>query len=184
MNDNINELKTENLKKKILLIGLDNCGKTSIAFCLMGIKNIMSFSLIKPTKGVNIDTFQTLGSEYTIWDYGGQEQYRQNHIKNLRNHILKANKIIYVIDIQDTERYDLALDYLNVIIKIIVEHKYIVDFSIFLHKWDPDFALFKKEIDENLVEKLVKNIRKSFPSYFKFIIQKTSIYAVFQKTNI
>ena len=184
MNNNIDELEMQNLKKKILLIGLDKCGKTSIALCLSGIKNLMSFYSLKPTKGVNIDTFQTLGYEYTLWDYGGQEQYRQNHIKNLRNHILKANKIIYVIDIQDTKRYDLALDYLNEFIKIIAEYKYIVDFSIFLHKWDPDLVLLKREIDENLVDDLVEKIKNIFPSYFKFIIQKTSIYTVFQKTNI
>ena len=90
--------------KKIVLMGLDNSGKTSIVLCLKGVKNLSSFSTIKPTRGFEINKFNSLGSEFRIWDFGGQEIFREDYLKNFKNHIKGANKLIYVIDIQDRDR--------------------------------------------------------------------------------
>ena len=57
---------------KILFIGHDNSGKTSILHALQGIKNLPSFLKIKPTKGRNIRNFKAYNSNFTIWDLGGQ----------------------------------------------------------------------------------------------------------------
>ena len=64
------------MTKKIVLMGLDNVGKTSIVLCLKGVKNLSAFSAIKPTRGFEINTFNTLGSDFNIWDFGGQERFR------------------------------------------------------------------------------------------------------------
>ncbi len=181
-NTNINNINS--LKKKILILGLDNSGKSSIVLCLRGVKNLESFSSLNPTKGIEMEIFETLGSEYTIWDYGGQEQYRNNNIVNLKFHINEVNKIIYVIDIQDSKRFDLALNYLNEIINIIIDNNHNVVLSIFLHKWDPDIEIFQNKIDEKKIKKLIDNLHRLNSPKLNLNIQKTSIYTVFQKINI
>lgn len=174
------EKESENTKK-IVIMGLDNSGKTSIVLCLKGVKNLSSFSTIKPTRGFEINNFHTLGSEFNIWDFGGQAQFREDYFKNFKNHIKGASKLIYVIDIQDRERYDLSLEYLHRIIMLLIKVKVNIDFSLFLHKFDPDIEIIKNEIKEEVIQVLIKQIEDLIPTDFPYQIYKTSIYTIFQK---
>ena len=167
--------------KKIVLMGLDNSGKTSIVLCLKGVKNLSSFTAITPTRGFEINKFRTLGSEFNIWDFGGQEKFREDYFKNFKDHIKGASKLIYVIDIQDRERYDISLEYLAEIITLLRKTKVNLDFSLFLHKFDPDMEIVKKEIKEEVIQTLIKRIDDIIPPDIPFQIYKTSIYTVFQK---
>ena len=182
MNTAMRENKTIN-SKKVLIMGLDNSGKTSIVLCLRGVKNLSSFSSLNPTRGFKINKFQALGSEYSIWDFGGQEQFREGYLNDFQNHIKESNKFIYVLDIQDQERFDISLDYLNKIVIILRKHNVNIDFSIFLHKYDPDLE-FKKNFSDNVFPDLIRNIKELIPNDFPYQIFKTSIYTVFQKLGI
>jgi len=180
--------KNSKITKKIVLMGLDNSGKTSIVLCLKGVKNLSAFSDIKPTRGLEINSFNTMGSDFNIWDFGGQEQYREDYFKNFKNHIKGTNKLIYVLDIKDIsndrERYDLSLKYLGKIIALLKKNKLSPDFSLFLHKIDPDMESIKKEIREEVIQTLIKQIEDLIPPDFPHQIYKTSIYTVFQKSII
>ena len=173
-----------NITKKIVIMGLDNSGKSSIVLCLKGVKNLMSFSAIKPTRGFEINKFNIMGSDFNIWDFGGQEKFREDYVKNFKNHIKGTNKLIYVVDIQDRERYDLSLQYLVKIITLLQENKLNPDFSLFLHKFDPDIELINKEINEELIQTLINQIKDIIPQNFQHQIYTTSIYTVFQKSAI
>ena len=170
--------------KKIVLMGLDNSGKTSIVLCLKGVKNLSSFSAITPTRGFEINKFRALSSEFNIWDFGGQEKFREDYFKNFEDHIKGASKLIYVIDIQDRERYDISLEYLSEIIKLLRKSKINIDFSLFLHKFDPDMEIIKKEIKEEVIKTLIKQIEDLIPLNFPYQMFKTSIYTVFQKSIV
>ena len=170
--------------KKVLLMGLDNSGKTSIVLCLMGVKNLSSFSSLNPTRGVKINKFQALGSEYSIWDFGGQEQFRDGYLNDFQTHIKGTKKFIYVLDIQDWKRYDISLEYLGRILDRLRKHKITIDFSIFLHKYDPDLEFINSKFDESVISDLIRNIKKLIPYDFAYQIYKTSIYTVFQKLAI
>jgi len=172
------------ITKKIVLMGLDNSGKTSIVLCLKGVKNLSSFSSIKPTRGYEINKFNTLGSEFNIWDFGGQEQFREAYFKNFMEHIKGTSKLIYVLDIQDRERYDLSLKYLAKIITLLIENKLNLEFSLFLHKFDPDMEVINSEIKEEIAQSLIKKIENIIPQSIPYQIFKTSIYTVFQKSII
>ncbi len=174
----------ENDRKKMLLMGLDKGGKSSIVLCLKGIRNIASFNLLNPTIRINRENFRSYGSELNIWDFGGQEQFRNDYIINFNKYVLGTDKIIFVIDIQDTERYSLALNYLMEIVKKIQEQKINLDFSIFCHKYDPDIEMTNKNFDESKVDTFIEEIKHKMPTNFQYEILKTSIYTVFQKTNI
>ena len=165
-------------------MGLDNSGKSSIVLCLKGVKNLMSFSAIKPTRGFEINKFNIMGSDFNIWDFGGQEKFREDYAKNFKDHIKGTRKLIYVLDIQDRDRYALSLQYLAKIIALLQENKLNPEFSLFLHKFDPDMELINRVINEDLIQVLINQIKDIIPQNFLHQIYTTSIYTVFQKSAI
>ena len=175
---------TEQNPKKILIMGLDKAGKTSIVLSLKGVKNLLSFYSLNPTKGANIVKFKALNSDYIVWDFGGQEIYRKEYLKNFKQYISGINKFIFVIDVQDVDRYDLALDYMKNILNILLNNQINVGFSIFLHKFDPDLEDYNKKIKEEVIKSLIKKIEGLMPTDFSYSIDKTSIYTVFEKSSI
>jgi GTPase SAR1 family protein len=183
MNTTMTDETSTNLKK-VLLMGLDNSGKTSIILCLMGVKNLAKFSSLNPTRGIKINKFQALGSKYNIWDFGGQEQYREDYFNNFQTHIKGTKKFIYVLDIQDPERYDISLEYLGKIVSLLRKLKINTDFSVFLHKYDPDLEFKNSIFNENVISELIRSLKRLIPRDFQHQIYKTSIYTVFQKLAI
>jgi GTPase SAR1 family protein len=167
--------------KKLILVGLDNAGKSSILLSLQGIKNLSEFSSVNPTRDSDMVNFKAFDSGYNIIDLGGQEAYRYNHLENFNQYLTGANKIIYVIDIQDEDRYDMAIRYLMSIINLIRENQIVIDFSIFLHKFDPDLDQFNKKININ---GLITMIKTTISPDFAYTLHKTSIYTVFEKFKI
>merc|ERR1712013_60388 len=83
---------------RILLLGLDNAGKTTI------LKTLASedISTITPTQGFNIKSVQTEGFKLNVWDIGGQRKIRPYW----RNHFDNTDILIYVIDSADTKRFE------------------------------------------------------------------------------
>lgn len=174
--------KTDEESIKIVLIGLDNSGKTSILNCLKGIKRISAFNNPMPTKGLDVQLFEALNSKYAIWDLGGQKAYLDDYFNEFKKFIKGTNKIIYVFDIQDTERYDIALEYMKKVINSIDIQKGI-DFSIFLHKFDPDLV-FDHNLNENVIKDFITNIKESIPPEFIYSLYKTTIFAIFEKSTV
>ena len=175
--------KKLNASKKIVLLGLDNSGKTSIFKCLKGVKNLSSFNTPKPTRGHKINRFNTSGTDFSIWDFGGQITYRDEFFVNFSDHIKETDKVIFVIDIQDWKRYDIALEYLIKLNSLIQKNQILVDLSIFLHKYDPDLESFNKDITEERIENYITKIKDKIPSDIPYKIYRTSIYTVFQKLS-
>lgn len=174
--------KTSENPKKILMIGLDNSGKTSISKCLKGIKNLSAFNSIVPTREHDIENFEALNSKYVIWDLSGQKAYREEYLNQASKFFDDTSKIIYVIDIQDVKRYDLALEYMEKVINSI-DKQNDIDFSIFLHKYDPDLK-FDQELNEIIIDKFIKKIKEKIPPNFIYSLHKTSVYAIFEKSTI
>jgi len=56
-----------------------------------------------------------------------------------------------------------------------------IDFSIFLHKFDPDLV-FTEDLNEEVIKNLIKKIKGITPP--NYTLHKTSIYAIFEKTLI
>lgn len=170
--------------RKILIMGLANSGKSSILMCLQGIKNLASFAASKPTKGLRVVPFETLGSDFSIWDFGGQQQYLKDHITNFHKNLYGTNKLIYVIDIQDEKMYDPSLDYFKSILTLLNESEKKVEISIFLHKFDPDLDKQGIILDDEKIENLINQIKKLLPNEYKYKLFKTSIYTLFQKIGL
>ena len=83
---------------RILLLGLDNAGKTTILKQLSDeeVNNVM------PTQGFNVKTIEQKGLKLTVWDIGGQKSIRPYW----RHYFEKADVLIYVIDSADWKRIE------------------------------------------------------------------------------
>ena len=90
--------KKQNKEYKILILGLDNAGKTTILKSISGqtIKNL------PPTKGFNVKIIQKENIKFTFWDIGGQKS-----IRNIwENYFENNDALIYVIDSSDVYRIE------------------------------------------------------------------------------
>ena len=68
----IKKYKQKECEVRILILGLDNAGKTTIVKKLKG----EDVNTISPTLGFNIETLEFGGINLNIWDIGGQISLR------------------------------------------------------------------------------------------------------------
>jgi len=179
----MNSLVKDEYTPKIMLIGLDNCGKSSILLSFREETNLLSYFSLNPTKGVNIEIVKTPPSNMIIWEFGGQKQYREDHLKNFNKYLKDVDKVIFVIDIQDIERYELSLNYFKDIIGLLKKNDIKVDISIYLHKFDPNLTKQEKfkDLDKIITPKLIEKIENIIPLEYNCSFYKTSIYTTFEK---
>ncbi|ESO98977.1 hypothetical protein LOTGIDRAFT_187225 [Lottia gigantea] len=90
---------------RILLLGLDNAGKTTL------LKTLASEDVthITPTQGFNIKTVQSAGFNLNVWDIGGQRRIRPYW----KNYFENTDILIYVIDSADRKRFEETGEELN-----------------------------------------------------------------------
>jgi len=171
---------------KIIIVGLDNCGKSSILVSLKEDSNLLSFITLHPTRGVNIEEILAEDKLINVLDLGGQQQYRQSHLEKFKELIVGVKTLIFVIDVQDFKRYKLALNYFKGIIDLLNESKNFINISIYLHKYDPNLKKQKRyqDIDNKINTELIIPIEQIIPSEFKYNFFKTAIYTVFEKTLV
>ncbi len=83
---------------RVLLLGLDNAGKTSILKRLQG----QDISEVSPTLGFNIQTVEAGGFKLNMWDIGGQRSLRSYW----RNYFEHTDAIVWVVDSAADARLD------------------------------------------------------------------------------
>ena len=83
---------------RILLLGLDNAGKTTILRSLAS----EDVTHITPTQGFNIKSVASEGFKLNVWDIGGQRKIRPYW----RNYFENTDILIYVIDSADRKRFE------------------------------------------------------------------------------
>ncbi|MFX0034848.1 MAG: ADP-ribosylation factor-like protein [Candidatus Hermodarchaeota archaeon] len=159
---------------KILLTGLDKAGKTSF---LLGIRRKYS-EIIKslPTKGVERseeNIFEEQNSVISIWDLGGQKQYRERFLEQGKIYLYNIDVLFFFIDIQDVERIKEALDLLGKILNSLIEIEEFPPIILCLNKFDPDLK-GNEEIFKNL-EIIANEIKTNSERFFIKIFQ-TSIF--------
>ncbi|XVF67520.1 hypothetical protein PTKIN_Ptkin10aG0127900 [Pterospermum kingtungense] len=81
---------------RILMVGLDSSGKTTILYKL----KLGDLLKTKPTIGFNVETIEYKNICFDVWDIGGQ-----NKVRPLWKHyFIDAQGIIFVVDSSDRER--------------------------------------------------------------------------------
>jgi len=81
---------------RILMVGLDAAGKTTILYKLKLGEVVTTI----PTIGFNVETVEYKNISFTVWDVGGQDKIRPLW----RHYYQNTQGIIFVVDSNDTER--------------------------------------------------------------------------------
>jgi len=157
-------------KKKILLAGLENAGKTAILNILTKRFNI---SNLQPTKNVDVAQLTLKNVTFSLWDMGGQEEYRKIYVAHPERFFTNVYAVVYVMDVLDKDKYEISYNYLTKILDILESFSESPDFSIFLHKADPQvYDQIKEDLKE--IEERIKEEFKNRNFYYR--IFQTSIY--------
>ncbi|KAK7127392.1 hypothetical protein R3I93_020089 [Phoxinus phoxinus] len=96
------------LKKKemrLLMVGLDAAGKTTILYKLKLGEVVSSI----PTIGFNVETVEYKNIAFTVWDVGGQTVIRGLW----RHYYVNTKGLIFVVDTSDHERIEMAAEELK-----------------------------------------------------------------------
>ena len=161
---------------KVIVSGLDNAGKTSVLTALNKKYDFQKeITALSPTIRVEYQATEFLKNRIVFWDMGGQEKYRKLYQEKQELYFADTDLLIYIIDIQDTQRIEISLTYLDAILQNFKKNKMDVPLIISFHKFDPEFNRNERMIEE--IESLREHLLKKYPS-FKILFQLTSIYDI------
>mmetsp|Transcript_5354 Transcript_5354/g.12581 ORF Transcript_5354/g.12581 Transcript_5354/m.12581 type:complete len:181 (+) Transcript_5354:86-628(+) len=82
--------------RKIVMVGLDAAGKTTVLYKLKLNELLMTI----PTIGFNVETVEFRNIRFTVWDIGGQDKIRGLW----RHYFLGTHGAIFVLDSTDRDR--------------------------------------------------------------------------------
>merc|ERR1712039_1069020 len=87
---------------RILMVGLDAAGKTTILYRL----KLGEVVTTVPTVGFNVETVEYKNINFTVWDIGGQDKIR----KLWRYYYQGTQGLIFVVDSNDRDRFEDACE--------------------------------------------------------------------------
>ena len=136
----LRKLKLKEKEMRILFLGLDNAGKSSVIKAFLG----ESIDELSPTLGFEIRTIETQGYRVNCWDVGGQSTIRAYW----RNYFETTDGVVWVVDSTDRNRIADCKRELDSILK--QERLAGASLLIFANKQDINEALSANEIAELL----------------------------------
>ena len=132
---------------RILMVGLDAAGKTSILYQLKMSELVKTI----PTIGFNVEQLDYKGLRFTIWDIGGQDKIRilwKHYYQN-------TDGIIFVVDSNDKERFETVREVLSLC--LIEEELKGAALLVFANKQDLNGAASPNELTNALEMRKINN---------------------------
>jgi ADP-ribosylation factor-like protein 2 len=137
----LRKIKQREKEMRLLILGLDNAGKTTILKKFNG----EDITTISPTLGFNIKTLEHGPYKLNVWDVGGQQTIRSYW----RNYFEQTDGLVWVIDSADERR---LLDCKKELHALLGQEKLAgASLLVFANKQDLQGALSHAEI-ANLLE--------------------------------
>ncbi|CAG9127922.1 ADP-ribosylation factor-like protein 2 [Plutella xylostella] len=136
----LKKLRQKEKEMRILMLGLDNAGKTTILKRFNG----EPIDTISPTLGFNIKTLEHKGYKLNIWDVGGQKSLRSYW----KNYFESTDGVAWVVDSADARRLAACAHELHALLR--EERLASATLLVFANKSDLPGALTLQEIREAL----------------------------------
>lgn len=157
---------------KISLVGLSGCGKTSIYSVAFAAKSPEDTRSLSPTILYETRRHPFLGLQVGIFDFGGQEQYRQEYLE--KPEVFRGTDILIpIVDLHAPEKFDEAKEYFEDLLGIYRKNNEKPRIYLFHHKYDTED--YEKELLDTNVKKSKELFGEVFNDYdFKSYL--TSIY--------
>ncbi|ETV86682.1 hypothetical protein H257_01803 [Aphanomyces astaci] len=132
----LKKVKRKEKELRILMLGLDNAGKTTILKKFMG----QDISSISPTLGFDIQTLEYKQYKLNVWDVGGQQTIRSYW----RNYFEQTDGLVWVVDSADRRRLE---DCKRELVALLTQEKLAgATLLIFANKQDLPGALSPEDI--------------------------------------
>ncbi|CAG8544040.1 682_t:CDS:2 [Ambispora leptoticha] len=125
---------------KIVLVGLDNAGKTTVLYKLL-LNEVVTTT---PTIGSNVEEIIYKNIRFLMWDLGGQDTLRATW----RTYYVKTRAVIMVIDSTDRDRLHISRGELHAMMED--ENLKGAVLLVFANKQDMNGALSAAQISESL----------------------------------
>ncbi|KAL0092378.1 ADP-ribosylation factor family-domain-containing protein [Phycomyces blakesleeanus] len=125
---------------KIIIVGLDNAGKTTILYKLL-MNQVVTTT---PTIGSNVEEVEYKNIKFLMWDIGGQESLRASW----KTYYINTKAVIMVIDSTDANRLPVAKHELHQMMES--EQLQNASLLVFANKQDVKGALSASQISEAL----------------------------------
>eukprot|EP00928_Gymnodinium_smaydae_P038740 TRINITY_DN26648_c0_g1_i4.p1 TRINITY_DN26648_c0_g1~~TRINITY_DN26648_c0_g1_i4.p1 ORF type:complete len:591 (-),score=136.89 TRINITY_DN26648_c0_g1_i4:88-1860(-) len=136
----LKSLVSHSKELRILMLGLDAAGKTTILYKL----KLGEVATTIPTIGFNVETVTYKNLNFTVWDVGGQDKLRPLW----RHYFTGTDGLIFVVDSNDRER---IVDAKNELHRILGEHEMRgACLLVYANKQDLPNAMPAQEIGEKL----------------------------------
>ncbi|KAM3864234.1 putative ADP-ribosylation factor-like protein 5C [Diretmus argenteus] len=94
-----------NREHKVIIVGLDNAGKTTILYQFLTKEAVHT----SPTIGSNVEEISVCKTRFMVWDIGGQENFRASWY----SYFCHTEIVILVVDSTDRERLTLTKEELH-----------------------------------------------------------------------
>ncbi|TKA57798.1 ADP-ribosylation factor-like protein 2 [Rhodotorula sp. CCFEE 5036] len=161
----IRKARLKERQVRVLMLGLDNAGKTTICKALLG----EDVDQVSPTLGFNIRTIVHNGYTLNIWDIGGQTSLRPYW----RNYFEQTDAVVWVVDSSDRAR---MVDCKRELHGLLQEERLMgASLLVFANKQDIRGAMSSEEIEQALdLPTLSSSHRWSIqPCSARFVAQTT-----------
>lgn len=167
---------------KIIIAGLDSAGKTSIYKKMIEGADLEEIEKLSPTKGIERRSQTIMGHNVVFWELGGQRVYRAQYFQNTQT-FANCTLMIYVIDLQDNQRFEESLDYLVEILMVVKEVESTPKIFVLMHKFDPDKIdeLRGNFLEASKIFREVKNIPSLNVTRFPTSIHSDNLDFAFKK---
>lgn len=129
-----------NKEMRILMVGLDAAGKTTILYKL----KLGEIVTTIPTIGFNVETVEYKNISFTVWDVGGQDKIRPLW----RYYFQNTQGIIFVVDSNDRDRISEAREELQQMLNVDELKNALV--LVFANKQDLPNAMSAAEVTDKL----------------------------------
>ncbi|KAK0396301.1 hypothetical protein QR680_001663 [Steinernema hermaphroditum] len=136
----------ESSTHQVVMLGLDNAGKSTIIYRL----KLNQFVQPTPTIGFNCEKFRLTsgsarGQGFSLWDVGGQEKLRPLW----RSYIRHTDAVLFVIDSTDVERFEEVRLEIQNLLRLAELPKH-VPILLLANKQDLPLAKTKDEIEQSM----------------------------------
>merc|ERR1711973_424503 len=132
---------------RILILGLDGAGKTTILYRLQVGEVVTTI----PTIGFNVESVTYKNLKFQVWDLGGQTSIRPYW----RCYYANTDAVIYVVDSQDKDRVGISKQELLAMLEEDELKKAIL--CVFANKQDIEGAMSSTEVSNSLGLAALKN---------------------------
>ncbi|KAF1986445.1 ARF/SAR superfamily [Aulographum hederae CBS 113979] len=137
-----------NKEMRLLMLGLDAAGKTTILYNLKLEQDVTTI----PTVGFNVETVTYKNTKFNVWDVGGQDK-----IRPLWRHYFSGTQgLVFVVDSNDRDRMEEA----QIELKRIIQDREMKDalLLVFANKQDVPGAMRPDELSRKLkLDEIAKN---------------------------